>query len=284
MTTQSKLHEFSVEDMKDFEPTMKIGMLATITPEGLPHLTLISSLMASTPTELVWGQFTEGVSKSYIRQNPRVAFLIMNLQKEVWRGKAKFTHSQKDGKDYDFYNNTPMFRYNAYFGIHTVYYMDLLQQSGKHPLPMGKVVSASIKTLGLKPFTGIANPQKVINTWSAGLISKLGNLKFLSYIDNDGFPTIIPIFQAAANNSEEIIFSTAAYREELEAIPAGIPMSIFGMTLDMEDVLLRGEFSGLQSFLGMKYAKLKINWIYNAMPPLPQQIYPPIAPQPITEF
>jgi hypothetical protein len=284
MTTQSELYNFSTEDMKDFEPTMKIGMLATITPEGLPHLTLISSLMASTPTQLVWGQFTEGVSKSYIRQNPNIAFLIMNMQKEVWRGKAAFTHSQNDGKNYDFYNNTPMFRYNAYFGIHTVYYMDLLHQSGKHPLPMGKVVSASIKTLGLKPFTGKTNPQNVINSWTADLISKLGNLKFLSYIGSDDYPIIIPIFQAAVNNSEEILFSTSAYREDLEAIPAGTPMALFGMTLDMEDVLLRGEYTGLQSFMGMKYGKLNVDWVYNAMPPLPQQIYPPRTPQTVLEF
>ena len=284
MTTQAELHEFSTEDMKAFEPTMKIGMLATVTPEGLPHLTLISSLMASSPTQLVWGQFTEGVSKSYIRQNPRTAFLIMNMQKEVWRGKANFTHSQKDGLDFDFYNNTPMFRYNAYFGIHTVYYMDLLQQSGKYPLPMGKVVAASIKTMAIKPFIRNTNPKTVINAWTAGLISKLGNLKFLSYIGNDGFPLIIPIFQAAASNTEEILFSTTAYRQDLEAIPAGTPIALFGMTLEMEDVLLRGVYSGLQSFLGMKYGKLKVNWVYNAMPPLPQQIYPPIPVQTITKF
>lgn len=284
MTTQHELHEFSAEDMINFEPTMKIGMLATITPEGLPHLTLISSLMASNSTELVWGQFTEGVSKSYIRQNPNAAFLIMSMQKEVWRGKARFTHSQKNGKDYDFYNNTPMFRYNAYFGIHTVYYMDLLHQSGKHPLPMGKIVSASIKTLAIKPFINKTKPKKVINPWTASLISKIGNLKFLSYIGVDDFPVIIPIFQAATNNSEEILFSTAAYREDLEAIPTGSPMALFGMTLDMEDVLLRGEYKGIQSFLGMKYGKLKIDWVYNAMPPLPQQIYPPLTPQKITIF
>ena len=284
MSTQYKLHEFSIEDTKAFEPTMKIGMLATITPEGLPHLTLISSLMASNPTQLVWGQFTEGVSKSYIRQNPKTAFLIMNMQKEVWLGQARLTHSQKSGKDYDFYNNTPMFRYNAYFGIHTVYYMDLLHQSGKHPLPMGKIVSASIKTLAIKPFTDKTNHKKVINPWTASLISKIGNLKFLSYIGADGFPMIIPIFQAATNNTEEILFSTAAYREDLETIPTGSPMALFGMTLDMEDVLLRGEYTGLHSFMGMKYGKLKIDWVYNAMPPLPQQIYPPFTPKKITIF
>ena len=45
---------------------MKIGLLATVTPEGLPHVTLISSLMACAPQQLAFGQFTEGFSKQHI--------------------------------------------------------------------------------------------------------------------------------------------------------------------------------------------------------------------------
>ena len=49
------LRTFSEADIKALEPTMKIGLLATVNPEGLPHLTLISSLRANTPTQLIMG-------------------------------------------------------------------------------------------------------------------------------------------------------------------------------------------------------------------------------------
>lgn len=284
MKDMHALSEFSIDDMKNFEPTMKIGMLATINPEGLPHMTLISSLQAANPAQLVWGQFTEGVSKQYIRQNPRTGFLIMNMEKEVWRGKADFTHSAKSGTDYDRYNNTPMFRYNAYFGIHTVYYMHLLEHSGKSQLPMPKIVAASIKTMVLKPFTRKADPKDIINAFGARLISKIGNIKFLSYVDKDGYPLIIPVFQAATNSNEEVLFSTAAYQDDLGRIPEGAPVALFGMTLAMEDVLLRGHYSGQKSFFGMKYGKVTVDWVYNAMPPNPQQIYPPLPVKPVTDF
>ena len=45
---------------KAFEPALKIGMLATVTPEGLPHLTLISSLKAGTPHHGVVGPVHRG--------------------------------------------------------------------------------------------------------------------------------------------------------------------------------------------------------------------------------
>jgi len=40
-----------------------------------------------------------------------------------------------------------MFRYNAYFGVHTVYYLNLLAQTGKAPLPMNRIVFAAIQTM-----------------------------------------------------------------------------------------------------------------------------------------
>src|SRR4030042_1665614 len=128
------LTSFSPGDILSTEPAMKIGLLATVNPAGLPHVTLISSLMACTSQQLAFGQFTEGLSKQHILNNPKTGFLIMDLDKTLWRGKATFTYSTKEGAENDYFNNVPMFRYNAYFGIHTVYYLDLLSLTGKEPL------------------------------------------------------------------------------------------------------------------------------------------------------
>ena len=49
MTIPLPLTSFSERDCKAFEPALKIGMLATITPQGLPHLTLISSAQGRHP-------------------------------------------------------------------------------------------------------------------------------------------------------------------------------------------------------------------------------------------
>ncbi|NMC54793.1 MAG: pyridoxamine 5'-phosphate oxidase family protein, partial [Chloroflexi bacterium] len=47
MTDQLMLYkEFSEQDIKDLLPAMKVGIMGTVTPEGLPHLTLITTLMA----------------------------------------------------------------------------------------------------------------------------------------------------------------------------------------------------------------------------------------------
>ncbi len=151
---ENKFTTFSEQDIESFKPEMKIGLLATVNEDGLPHLTLISTIQASSPTELFWGQFSEGNSKANVMKNPRTGFLIMTLDRNLWRGKAKFTRTARGGAEFDLLNNTPMFRYNAYFGIHTVYYMDLVGHLGKEPLPTGAIIQAAIKTMVAKTLAG----------------------------------------------------------------------------------------------------------------------------------
>lgn len=283
--TEPTLHTtFSPDDIQALEPALKIGILATVNDDGLPHLTLISSLKANTPTQMTWGQFTEGLSKGFIRTHPKVGWLVMTLDKQLWRGKATFTHTAQGGPEFEAYNNVPMFRYNAYFGIHTVYYMDLVEHSGRQALPMGQVVMAAVQTMIARTLSGKRATPPVLNLWTRALLNKLDNLKFVSYTGTDGYPVVVPAIQAQAAGSGDVLFSTGAYGDDLEAIPQGATVAVFGMSLDMEDVLLRGEFEGIRRVAGVRCGRVQVNWVYNPMPPKPQQIYPPVALEPVTAF
>jgi hypothetical protein len=278
------LYRFSEADIKAQEPAMKIGLLATVNEQGLPHLTLLSTLQANAPTQLTWGQFTEGWSKQYIRVNPHAGFLVMTLDKALWRGKATFTHTATQGPEFERYNNVPMFRYNAYFGIHTVYYLDLVEQSGRQALPMGSVVLAAVQTLVARTLSPKQSSVEVLNPWTRRLMNKLDNLKFLAYVGADGYPVIIPAIQAQAADAERILFATTVYRQDLAAIPPSATVAVFGMSLDMEDVLLRGPFQGIRRVAGLPCGSVRVNWVYSPMPPKPQQIYPPLALEPVRTF
>jgi hypothetical protein len=224
------------------------------------------------------------MSKQHVRQHPQVGFLIMTLDKQLWRGKAVYTHTASQGPEFEMYNNTPMFRYNAYFGIHTVYYMDLVEHSGRQALPMGRVVLAAVKTVVAKALSRERGRVAVLNLWTRQLMNKLDGLKFLAYVGGDGYPVIIPIIQAQAADAETIIFSLGPYGRELEAIPAGATVAVFGLSLEMEDVLMRGAFEGVQRVGGVRCGRVSVNWVYNPMPPKPQQIYPPPVFEPVTHF
>lgn len=265
---------FTAQDIRDLNVELKVGVLGTVTPQGLPHLTLLSSIQPCAPRMVTWGQFTEGLSKQYILENPKTGFLIMSLKKEVWRGKALYREKRKDGAEYENYNTMNMFRYNAYFGIHTVYYMDLVELHGRQSLPMGKVISAAVATMLARMLGKKDRQTEALNQWGQNLLNKVDNLKFLGYVDADGFPQVLPVVQLQALDAGHLIFAPGAYGEEIKAIPQGAQVAMLGMSFDMEDVVTRGTYRGIQRVGGVRCGVLDVEWVYNAMPPAPRQIYP----------
>ena len=65
---------FTEQDIRDLDVELKVGLLATVTPQGEPHLTMLSSIRPYAPDKLVWGQFTEGLSKATFWKIPIVGF------------------------------------------------------------------------------------------------------------------------------------------------------------------------------------------------------------------
>ena len=279
-----KTTRFEPADMGAFEAEAKVGLLATVNPEGLPHISLISSMQAKDPTRLIWGQFSEGLSKLHVRQNPHTGFLIMTLDRKLWRGKALWTHAETEGEDYEMYNQKPMFRYNAYFGIHTVHFMDLVEVSGKEGLPLPRIVLASVATRAAKDGARSPEKERVLKPWAEGLFNRMDALKFIGYVDDDGFPTVIPLIQCQAAGSRRLAFSPLAYGEELSTIKKGVQVAVFAMSMQMEDVLVRGPFLGCDRVRLQRLGIIDLEWVSNSMPPVPGQIYPPVELKPVLNF
>lgn len=280
----AKRNKFTEQEMKAFEPAEKIGLVACINPDGLPHISLITSMMAPRPDQLTLGQFCVGLSKQYIQQNPNVAFLIMTMDKKMWRGKARWTHVKKEGPEYERYNKIPMFRYNTYFGINTVHYLDLIETTDCEDLPMPTIIRAAILTKLAKSASKAGSADRVLTNFGEALFNKLDALKFIAYVGRDDFPVIIPLIQCQAADSRRLAFSKLAYREEIDAIEKGTPIAVFGLTMKMEDVLVRGTFQGVSRFRLVQLGVIDIEWVYNSMPPAHGQIYPAVELETVEEF
>jgi hypothetical protein len=177
-----------------------------------------------------------------------------------------------------------MFRYNTYFGINTVHYFDLLEVSEKAPLPMNGIIFAAVKTMLAKGGLRSGKKEKILKPFLEKMFNQLDGLKFISYIREDGFPTIIPIIQCQAADSTRVAFSTGIFDDELDDIPQGASVAVYCMNLGIESVLTRGVFAGYKRVRGVKLGSVDINWVYNSMPPANSQIYPEIPLQAVTNF
>jgi hypothetical protein len=270
--------------MRAFEPAEKIGLVACVNPDGQPHVSLITSMMAARPDQLTLGQFCVGLSKQYIQERPDISFLIMTMDKRFWRGRARWTHLRREGPEYQRYNEIPMFRYNTYFGINTVHYLDLVEVAGPGMLPMPGIIRSAIMTRLAKGAAATGYSERILSPFAEGLFNRLDALKFMSYVTDEGVPVIIPVIQCQAADSRRLVLSVGAYRDELLEIPAGFTVAVFCLTMGMEDVLVRGTFRLGRRFRGIKAATVDIEWVYNSMPPCHGQIYPEVPLEPVIDF
>ena len=275
---------FTSEEIAAFEPAEKVGLVATINPEGQIHLTMITSIMAAGPKQLTIGQFCLGNSKWFMQQNPNISFLVMSLDKNLWRGKARWTHKQLEGPEFEKYNNMPMFRYNAYFGINTVHYLDLVDIGPKEPLPMLKIVLSAVLTKLAKGGMATHLHDLILKPFAQNLFNQLDSLTFLSYLGEDKFPVIIPVIQCQAADSRRLSFSPLAFHEELSRLKTTSQVAVFCMSLKMQSVMVRGTFTGFRSSRFINIGNVDIEWVYNSMPPNHDQIYPPVELKPVVDF
>lgn len=270
--------------MKAFEPAEKVGIIATVTLEGLPHMSLLTSVMAAKPDQLTVGEFCQGRSKEYMRQTSKAGFAILTMDKKLWRGKALWTHLKKEGREYEIYNNQPMFRYNTYFGINTVHYLDLKETTAGETLPLFSIVKSALLTKMSKGAAAKENQLRVLSYFGEKLFNRLDSVKFLSFIGEDGYPSIIPVVQCQAAGSSRLVFHPGAFGDELRRLKPGMTLAVFCMSMQMEDVLVRGKFAGYANRCGISLGTLDIDWVYNSMPPNHGQIYPPVPLERVVNF
>jgi len=256
----------------------KVALLGTIDGEGCPHLTFLSSLQNLGEDKLTFGQFCTGHSKRFLPARPDCAFLALTADMRWLRGRARYTHTAQTGPEFDMYNNKPLFRYNAYFGINTVWYLDLLGVTGVQKLPMLKIASGALLSRAAAPFAA-RSEKGALSLFGRALFAKPDGPKFLCYAGEEGL-AVVPVIQATHAGTDRVVFSGMPYGEDLKGLTPGAPICVMALNLEMQSVLAKGVYTGKKGAHVME-----IERVYNSMPPAAGYIFPRAAkPEEVTAF
>jgi hypothetical protein len=272
--------EFEDICVKKFEPDSKIGLLSSVSPDGYPHLALITSISVKTKKTLMWGQFSRGLSKTYLADNPKTGFLVVSPDQYWWTGKALHSGSVVKGEDFEYFNNKPLFRYNSYCGFGAVHYGEIEEVSLGEKLPLPKIVLGSLKSGLLKKTEakqrpGSGGPVEKIPPYGRKLCSNIACLKFVAWVDADGFPRIIPALQGLPLDANNLVFSASPYCELLKTIPPEAKAAVFLANLNLESLLLQGRWIPRSRGGRFRGGIFAVDKVYNSMLPLNRYIYPP---------
>ena len=126
--------------------------------------------------------------------------------------------------------------------------------------------------------------ERILNAFSEKLMNKLASLKFVSYIDNDGFPVIIPVVQASTSDSGRIVFSQKPFGDDLVKIPKESKTAVFCVSLNLEEVMAKGTFKGFKTANGIKTGYIDIERVYSPLLPIVGYIYPVEKVEAVTDF
>lgn len=248
---------------KAFDTNYKIGLIGTTDMKGDPHITLISTLKAKGDKQMIFGNFVVGESKKYLLSNPKTGFLVMTLDKDFWTGRMDYTGFLGNGEDHEAYNRTPLFRYNTYFGIDSVYYFDLKNISEGQALDMAGVIANSMLVYAARHMHSKKNAKEGLSPWALNLMQKMDTLCFISWHDKDGYPVIAPCIQLQAADESTLMLSEHPYSDMLKSIEPGARVAVYASNLRFQSVMAKGCFSGFRNGL----ATINIDRIYNPMPP-----------------
>ncbi len=268
------------EYIKAFEKTEKLGLVATIDDRGDPHISLLTTLMAADEKRMVVGQFSQGLSKKNMAERHKTGFAIMGLDMSFWTGRMDWTGKATEGEEYVRYNQMQMWRFNTYFGIDTVHYFDLKDISEKRKLDLLGIGLNAVKAILKKGVYKTDGKEQVMRPFAEKLFNGLGNPKFISFIDKDGYPVIVPIVQAQSAGSDVIVFSAKPYAEDLKELGKDARVAVFCADMDMKNVLVKGTFGGFEKGMG----RVVIDRVYNSLPPICRYVYPYEEYGEVTEF
>lgn len=118
--------------------------------------------------------------------------------------------------------------------------MDLVEVKEREKLNVKKIIFEILKTKFAKYFINTKKSSVILKEWRKHLFNKLNSMKFLAYIDDDGYPKIIPLFQYQAKNSSQLIFLLT---DEIAKITEGKKVAIFCINFSTESVLAKGILS-----------------------------------------
>ncbi|WP_457559092.1 hypothetical protein [Candidatus Harpocratesius sp.] len=285
--TNDELQWFPQLDDKDIKFThteIMAKFVASIDTNGYPHLSFITSNKAISPNIVKWGEFTKGMSKTNVLTNPKQGFLYMTAEMpfRFLQIKADLDYISNEGEDAVDFNQMSLFRYNTYMRIYKVYFNKVKSARKCRKISLWGIIKGILSNLNPFRYRGKTGTTEMrVGAVGKRLFSGLIFPKFISYIDNDGYPVIIPCFQARIVENKRIIIPFSQFSNDLHQIPAGAKVSMFAMDFETVTQMIKGTYLGVQKKMGI----VDIEVVYNSMPPKVGEIYPNKAKMgKITEF
>ena len=197
--------------------------------------------------------------------------------------KVDFKNVKIGGEDCEYFSRLQLLKYNTYVNVWRTFHNSIKSASPVRSLGLIGIIKGVLANIFGIGGAKVKNPEEKLTDFGFDLFNGPFNPKFISYVDNDGYPIVIPCFQIRAPDRSRLTFTLSQFKDELEEIPVNTHVSVYGIVaanLELINQMVNGRFTGFRKFRGIKFGIIEIDEIYNSMPPLSGVIYPKLDVKP----
>lgn len=244
--------------------------LATASADGVPNVALIVSQTPVDPGKIAFGEFMMVKTQANLAANPRVASIALTAKLEMAGFKGDLEYWTQSGPYVERINEIDFFRYNAYGGIHNV-----AVTSVRELLPFPDKLSflqvggefAAMRTLGRigrgEPLAGADTPLPIRSKFNS-----IMSIKVLAFVDDDGYPDVVPLFGVLFRAPGELLFKVSPYNARVRGLEPGTRVALNVLTLELMTYQVKGTLARFEKHMGLEVGVVKIEEAYSCMPPM----------------
>lgn len=246
-----------------------VKFFATVGEDGWPN---VVPLLSATPWDkesICFVRFMIWKTRKNLEDRKKVAVSGLGLFSAL-EVLGEFTGFETSGEKLDFFNNQAMYRYNAYFGAGQIGVIKVVSEKEWHKAEAWRALQA--KMLSDAEISQNHDPQ-VMPLPVYEKFRRLLGAKFMSWIDDDGWPRLAPAAGAFPLSASKI--GVAGFNNLFKTFAPGRPVALSVLATEPTAYQVKGKFAGMETRAGARFALINLEKSFSCAPPLPgEQIYP----------
>ena len=244
--------------------------LATANKDGVPNVVPLVSFTDIDEKTLAFAELMTWKTRKNLEENPRICVGVFTEDLHIWIIKARLREYVETGPILEQLNQGELYRYNAYMGASRGGVCDALEITGVHRLKKLGVLREFLAAKLTHPLSALtAGRRGKMPVQVMEKFNRLEAVKFLAFVEEDGYPTMVPALSMQPSSPEKLVFNFGPFGRELSRLAPGSQVAATVLTTDPISYQIKGSFEGARGVLFGKIGRISVREVYSACPPVP---------------